>query len=246
MSASKSVALCAVATLILGACASGREPARKPGGPAKAAGSAIPFEQARLIVEINATDGDAGLQLFLDHDTWKSIGLTRPDRSQILDIKTEGVLQDYGLTELFSESSEPSFEEFPLTEFKKIFPEGEYRLTGTTIDGKELESMVTLTHDFPAAPKVTAPAKGATVSGADTTITWDPVTEPEGIEIVRYQVTVEGGNPLRVFSVDLPPTATTVRVPAEFLDEPGDYKLEVLAVEKNRNQTLTEIPFKVS
>jgi hypothetical protein len=49
--------------------------------------------------------------------------------------------------------------------------------------------------------------------------------------------------PLRVFSVDLPATVTAVTVPAEFLEPGTGYKFEVLAVAKNRNQTITESTF---
>lgn len=34
-------------------------------------------------------------------------------------------------------------------------------------------------------------------------------------------------------------------VPAEFLESGYEYKVEVLAIEKNRNQTLTEITFNI-
>lgn len=55
------------------------------------------------------------------------------------------MLKDYGLTELFSESSEPPFTEFPFAEFKKLFPEGQYTFTGQTIAGVKVKSLVTLT-----------------------------------------------------------------------------------------------------
>lgn len=248
----KSVALSATVTLLLfGACTSGEKEsaARKPEGSAKAAAAAAPFKEARLIVETNATDGDAGLQLFLDHEPWRSIAVYRPDGSKILDISTDGALKDYGLTELFSESSEPPFEKFPLAEFQKLFPEGQYRFTATTIEGEQVESVVTLTHDFPAGPKITGPEEDSTVSPANVVVTWESVTEPKGIEIIGYQVLVEREKPKppsRVFSVDLPATATRFQVPAQFLESGVEYKLEVVAIEKNRNQTLSESAFKVS
>ena len=33
----------------------------------------VEFADARLIVEINATDGDAGLQIFLDGEAWNTM-----------------------------------------------------------------------------------------------------------------------------------------------------------------------------
>jgi hypothetical protein len=39
----------------------------------------------------------------------------RPDGQRIAEFATAGPVNDYGLTELFSESSEPPFTEFPLS-----------------------------------------------------------------------------------------------------------------------------------
>lgn len=50
-------------------------------------------------------------------------------------------------------------------------------------------------------------------------------------------------NPLRIFSVDLSGTATSVRVPTESLERNVRYKFEVLAIEAGGNQTLTERSF---
>lgn len=243
MRRSKKSAQILILATILGACGNGAASSRVSG---KSAAAATPFKEARLIVEINSTDGDAGLQIFLDHDPWKSVALYRPDGRKILDVKNQGVLKDYGLTELFSESSEPSFEEFPLDEFKKLFPEGEYRLTGETIEGDKLESTVKLTHDFPAGPEILTPIEDFTVPAGDLTVSWKPVSEPSGIEIVGYQVLVVREDPLRTFSADLPSTATKIRIPTEFLESGVEYKVEVLAIEANRNQTLSELSFEVA
>lgn len=174
------------------------------------------------------------------------MALYRPDGRKILDVKNQGVRKDYGLTELFSESSEPSFEKFPLDELKKLFPEGEYRLTGETIEGDKLESIVTLTHDFPAGPEILTPKEDSTVPANNLAVSWEKVSEPDGIKIIGYQVLVVREDPLRTFSAELPATATSIRIPPEFLEAGVEYKVEVLAIEANRNQTLTELTFKVA
>ena len=38
----------------------------------------IPFPDARLKIEYNATDGDAGLQVFLDAPAWREVSITNP------------------------------------------------------------------------------------------------------------------------------------------------------------------------
>lgn len=230
--------------------ASGASPSRSSKTPGRAAsittggkGKPVPFEEASLIVETNATDGDAGLQVFLDHDAWKSISISRPDGTKILDIETQGVLADYGLTELFSESSEPPFTKFPFEDFVKLFPEGRYTFAGETIEGKRMRSSVRLTHDIPAGPEIISPEKDSTVAPADVLVRWEPVTQPAGVEIVASQVIVEREDPLRVLDVKLPAGATELRVPAEFMEPGVEYKVEVLAIDKSGNQTITEVPF---
>lgn len=204
-------------------------------------GGTVKFKAADLKVEINATDGDAGLQVFLDHEPWRSIAIARPNGGKILDITAQGVLRDYGLTELFSESSEPAFDEFPLEEFKKLFPEGRYTFTGETIDGRRLRSRVPLTHDFPAGPRITSPRDGSTVSPSSVLVRWEPVRE---LEIVAYQVVVtKEERPERVLEATVPNNITQFRVPSEFLERQTEFKAEVLAIEESGNQTLTEVTF---
>ena len=102
-----------------------------------------------MIVEVNATDGDAGLQVFLDGEPWKSMSVTGPDGRTILDVTTKERLDGYGLTELFSESSEPPFDVFPLEKFKQLFPAGRYSFVGRTIEGARLTGAARLSHATP-------------------------------------------------------------------------------------------------
>ena len=69
-----------------------------------------------------------------------------------------GRAEDFGLTELFSESSEPPFEEFPLEQFKELFPEGTYTFRGSAIDGTPITASATLTHNFPDGPRIVSPS----------------------------------------------------------------------------------------
>lgn len=201
------------------------------------------FKAADLKVEVNATDGDAGLQIFLDHEPWRSISIARPDGGKILDINTRGVLSNYGLTEYFSESSEPPFSEFPIEEFKKLFPEGRYTFTGETIDGRRMRSRVPLTHNFPAGPNITSPQDGSTVPAGNVVVKWDPVTD---LEIVGYQIVVTKENPQRVLEATVPNTVTELAIPAGFTEPGVEFKAEVLAIEESTNQTLTEVTFTTS
>jgi hypothetical protein len=211
--------------------------------------STIPFPDARLKIEYNSTDGDAGLQVFLDAPAWRDVSITNPSGRTVLEVEAERVIRNYGLTELFSESSEPPFDEFPFSEFKRLFPEGAYTFRGRTIEGERLQSTFTLTHKVPDGPTIVSPSADATLAPHDVAVEWLPVTSPAGVTVVAYQVLVVAdapglGNPKRVLDVMLPGTATRLPIPAEFLI-PGSYKGEVLAVEESGNQTLTEVAFTI-
>lgn len=216
-----------------------------PASTAGAKARTMPFADARLKIELNATDGDAGLQVFLDGEPWRAVSLYNPAGRKLVEITAKGPLKNYGLTELFSESSEPSFDVFPFEQFKQLFPEGVYTFRGKTIDGKQLLSTARLTHDVPDGPRIVRPRDDAQVSRDHLVVAWKPARTPPGVEIVGYQVVVTREEPLRVLSVDLPATARRLPVPPVFLQRGIEYKAEVLAVEASGNQTLTEVAFTV-
>ena len=229
------VAVPLIALLIASAVAKGVLSADEP----------VPFKDARLITEINATDGDAGFQVSLDHEPWKQVAIARPDGERILDVTTRGVLEGYGLTELFSESSEPPFSEFPLDGFKKLFPEGNYTFTGETIDGVKMQSSVPFTHDFPSGPQIRSPQEDARIDQDDVVVRWSPGTQPAGVKLKGFQVLIvkESGTK-RVFSADLGPGARSIEIPEEFMQAGvKEYKAEVHAIDVSGNQTLSEVSF---
>lgn len=205
----------------------------------------VRLAEATMIVEINATDGDAGLQVFLDGEPWRRMTITAPNDRQILAVNAKTRLRNHGLTELFSESSEPSFKELPLGKFRHLFPEGRYAFHGVTIEGDPLAGKARLSHDFPDGPHIVSPADGSTVPPGAVMADWDAVPEPSGINVIGYRAIVEREDPLRVFSVDLPASVTGVTVPAEFIEPGTEYKLEVQAIEASGNITLTEVSFRV-
>jgi len=91
---------------------------------------------------------------------------------------------------------------------------------------------------------VTAPARDAVVSSSGLVVTWLPVTQPNGVKIVHYEVIVSNADTGKDLSVELPPSATSFSIPREFLAPGTEYALEVLAREASGNQTITEVPFR--
>ena len=112
----------------------------------------IPFDEARLFFELNDTDGDLGIHGKIDGDEWKYLEIEDPRDRKMMNIWVRGRLRRQGLTELFFESAEPTFDELDPARFFKRFPEGEYDIEGYTLDGEERESEVYLSHVIPSAP----------------------------------------------------------------------------------------------
>jgi Fibronectin type III domain len=215
---------------------------------ASAGGERVPieFDIAKIRIELNATAQDAGIQMLLDAEDWQDVQVYLPQEgSKIMDIRARASVGQIGVTELFFESAEPSLTDLPLEDLLLMFPEGRYRIVGRTTDGRELVGTARLNHDIPAGPSVVAPAEGSVTDIENTVIDWDPVIEPAGIVIKGYQVIVELPEPLRVFSVDLPASVTSVTVPPEFLRPGTEYKFEVLAIARGGggNQAITESTF---
>src|SRR5919109_3762993 len=77
----------------------------------------IRLEVADLFIEVNATDGDAGLQMNLDGEDWRRLILRDPSGRTLMDVTNRGRLRGYGLTGMTFESSEPPFSEVPLRRF---------------------------------------------------------------------------------------------------------------------------------
>ena len=116
----------------------------------------LEFDEAFLFFELNDTDGDLGIHGKVDGDEWKRIAIEGPGDRKLLDIKAKSGIRRQGLTELFFESAEPTFDDLDPEVFFNRFPEGEYEWEGVTLGGEEIEGEVFLSHVIPAAPVVTA------------------------------------------------------------------------------------------
>jgi hypothetical protein len=223
----------------------------------------VELDDATIIVEVNATDGDAGFQIFLDGEGWKRVSIYDPNWRQIFKVKTRGGVREIGGgTELFLETAEPEFETpDELQELLDLLPPGDYRFYGRTVEGDWLHGTAELTHNIPCAPELVQPAEvdpeeqEPNVVPEPVNISWEEVEnllgpdpdEPEEVgcteeeaEIVGYQVIVEDEEAGQEFNITLPADATNVTVPDEFTLPNRVYKFEVLAIEDSGNQTIAE------
>jgi hypothetical protein len=149
-----------------------------------------------------------------------------------------------GLTELFIESAEPSFEEQPLTELLALFPAGAYGFD--CVGDKPLKSSAQLTHKLPGTPTPTPQF----LSGSVVRIEWSPVMGPfvpggQAVVIIAYEIIVERLSNGVKFDITLSalPANNRVTVPAEFIKPNAQYEGEVLAIEASGNQTIGKFEF---
>jgi hypothetical protein len=211
---------------------------------------------AKLLIEHNATDEDTGFQGFADGDPWNQLTISGPDNQSVVSVTPKGGLQNFGLTELFFETSEPANNDVSIAEVLTRLPEGTYTFTGEMVDG-DLSTLTALfSHKIPAGPELLSPEDGATdVDPSNAAVSWETVTtdiKDQAINIVGYQVIVEldaqpqypNSFAKPTFSIYLPKTATSVTIPAAFMQSGKAYKYEVLAIEESGNQTLSSAEFK--
>lgn len=224
----------------------------------------IPFDEAFIFFELNDTDGDLGIHAKVDGGPWKRLSIERDaDDRKLLDIRLRSSLRRQGLTELFFESAEPTFDELAPEKFFRRFPEGEYEVEGKSTEGEELESETEITHLIPAPAQTYVNGMRAApdcdselpVVDGDTpiVISWDEVTMShpelgrtgEPIEVVNYEAVVEiDETPYRVSAL-LPSSARSFVVPPEIVALGEEIKFEVLVREDSYNQTGVESCFEV-
>ncbi len=219
---------------------------------ASALAAVVPLKDARMKIELNATDGDVGIQLFIDADPWKTMEVFDPMGIRVFSALTSGRVGLQGGTEFFMESAEPSFSQLSLAAFLQRFPVGDYRVQGEGINGDTLLGSARFTHNIPQGPQLLAPAENSELDPNHAVLQWGAVPAPNGSPIVGYQVLVVKPDsgiaaiPKIVLDIMMPATATRLAIPGGFLLPDSAYEWEVLAIESGGNQTLSVGHFETS
>lgn len=198
-------------------------------------GPKIPFAEAEVFFEFNATDDDLGFQLFLDGEAWRRTILLGPGFQRLLDFRARGELEALGLTEIRFESAEPS-----PSEVLALFEEGPYVFLGKSVEGDVLHAVGALSHALPPTAHFT-PGDGDVVPATDLLVEWDPIPGLAG-----YEVIVVNEDTGRSLTAELDPDATRLEVPEVFLEAGTEYKVEVLTIGLDGNKTIVEASFTTS
>ena len=215
-------------------------------------GEKIIIDDALILLEQNATAVDTGLHFVVDTPPWNELRIIAPDGGDLISVNTRGRLADFGLTIFSFESRAPPNAEVPIAEVAARFPEGEYRVEATSIDGEEMEGIATLTHALPHELEITSPQDGEVVGPDDAVISWNAPTgslTDTAIELFGYELTLSeewGDDPPEGF-VDfeiilaVSPDMTSVNVP--FLEPGTPYRFELIAMDVDGSQTAASSGF---
>jgi hypothetical protein len=196
-----------------------------------------PFEEASIIVEHNATDGDTeiviegvagdeGLQLLRirSPDGRRVVTLLAPDPTTL------------GMREFLFESPEP-----PGDAVLAAYPEGKYVLYGESTSGEVFRSVLTLSHDLPPPVTILHPAHEAELPAREAlVIRWSHVPDIEGylLEFENESEEIE-----QALTINLPAHQTSYRIPARLLPPGGEFQIGIHTVAENGNIVAVESTF---
>jgi len=189
-----------------------------------------PFSEASLILEHNATDGDAEIVAFVKggDEGLARLRVFAPDNTLVMDVATQEEV--VGLREFMVESAEPG-----MAELVGAYPAGSYRVEGVTISGKALRSTVILSHELPSRPTLE-------VDPAGKTIAWSSVQGATRISI-ELEFEVDGEDVMEL-TMDLPTSVKSFAIPEAFR-RAGDYQVGLAVTGSNGNVVVVEKEFAI-
>jgi len=207
------------------------------------------FGECKVLIEINATDGDIGFHFLMDGDDLIRAALFNPRHRQIFKYRTRRELKHQFLTETFAESAEPlcfdpMFDEDPdnddedfvtLAEFLERWSEGTYHFLGIGEDWEVSLGHTELMFDLPAAPTTLAYDEGEISwmpgddlgecsEGLEQLVADGVLPDPAGVPVAAWEVVfepdVEDGDIVGTFKY-------VVRIPGDAeeleVEVPDDY-----------------------
>lgn len=203
---------------------------------AGADGRPTPFEEASMIVERNATDGDTEVVI---SGTAGDEGLRR------LYIKSP---DGQRMTTLFAADNTPGMREFafetpepPGDAILAFYPEGKYVLLGVSTTGEAFRTALTLSHEMPPAVTILHPAAGAEVPAQQALVVqWSAAP---GIEEFVLEFENETEDREQAFTINLAPNVTSYRIPAALMVPGGEFQVGVHTVAENGNIVAVESAF---
>jgi hypothetical protein len=183
------------------------------------------IQDADIEIKFDAIGGNAGLA---------TLKVVAPDGRTVIDFSAQG--SKSGMRHLTFESPEPKKAEGKL---QADFPEGTYKFTANTVDGKKLQGDAALSHKFPDATSLVRPRpdeENVPVNGLQ--IRWKPVKDVSGLVFVLEQEATG-----REIHAELPAAVTSFTIPDGFMTPGTEYKVSIGTVSKSGNKSVFETSF---
>jgi hypothetical protein len=183
------------------------------------------IQDADIEIKFDAIAGEGGLA---------ALKVVAPDGRTVVDFAAAG--SKLGMRHLTFESPEPKKSENKL---QADFPEGVYRFTASTTDGKKLLGEAALSHKFPESTPLLRPRPDEeNVPLIGLQVRWKPVKDVAALTFVLEQETSG-----REIHAELPAAVTSFAVPDGFLTPATEYKVSIGTVSKLGNRSVFETSF---
>ena len=195
-----------------------------------------PFKEAAAIFEQNATDEDMEVVFEIKAGDF---GLTKlmivsPDGRTVVDFSAPDA-STLGMRSFRMESPEPK----DVESFKKAYPEGTYKFSGTDTEGTHFRGEASLDHYLPETITFLNPQEEAEdVPFENLEIKWTPIENVAG-----YILELEDEETGAVIGAELLGNTTSFAVPANFLQPGGEYKIAVATKTAAGNLSFVESTF---
>lgn len=194
------------------------------------------FDEAKISFEQNATDGDVEVVFEIKggDDGLNKLAVVSPDNRIVIDFAAPDN-STMGIRQFRFESPEPG----DVDALKKAYPEGVYKLNGTTEAGEKFYSESFLSHKLPSTVSFLHPEEEEEdVNSQNLVITWSPVTT-----IVAYILELDQDELGVNILAKLPSSETSFMVPERFLQAGTEYTLSIGTINKDGNSSFVETSF---
>jgi len=190
------------------------------------------LKEERMILEYSVTTNRATVVMEAESEESLESVVVRSPRGELLVDLRAGIGRHLSLSGFQVESGE-----FEAATLLASYAEGDYDLSGETVQGRAAEGRARLSHELPRAPTLLFPRDGSVDVPRTPRITWAPVPEAD-----RYVVMLEQGES-DTLRVELPAGSSFLQVPAGVLARRTPTHVEVGALLANGNRTMVEADF---